>query len=134
MMGEKIGKRYRFFALVLLCLFIIEAIILLNIFSFSGLRSSLITQAKEKNLAEAARASSAIEGYIQQVRDELMTLTRLPAPAGLSIEKCRKEVSSVHQKISGITDALLLANSNGDIIACSPPSLSSGFVARCLAQ
>ncbi|MBI2139949.1 DUF835 domain-containing protein [Candidatus Woesearchaeota archaeon] len=123
-MGEKIGKRYGFFALVLLCLFIIEGIIILNVFSFSGIRSSLITQVKEKNLAEAARASSALEGYIQQVRDELMTLTKLPPQAGLSIEKCRKEVSSVHQKISGITDALLLANGNGDIIACSSPSLS----------
>ncbi len=123
-MGEKIGKGKGFLFIALSGLFVVGIILLLNILSFSKIQDSLISQVIETQLVEVQRAASQIESHIIQVKDELLTLSKLPVLESLAIERCRKGEGGIHGQIPGIIEALVRVNDQGDAIACSSPSLS----------
>ena len=123
-MGERIGKGKGFLFVVLSGLFITGIILILNILSFSKIQDGLVSQVTETQLVEVQRAASQIESHIIQVRDELLTLSKLPVLESLAIEGCKKGEGGIHGRIPGIIESLVRVNEQGDAVACSSPSLS----------
>ena len=118
-------KPNRMFVIVLVALVIIAAVIIVNVISFSGIKSLLIDQIKEKQLIETRHAANQIEEHITQVKDELVTLTKFPILKSLDISKCSGNMTIVHQNIEGKIKALLRVDKEGNVVECSTPEFSN---------
>ena len=115
-------KENRLFAVVLVGLFIVAAIILANFLSFSNVEQVIIQQIQDTQRTENTRAAQEIESHIFQIQDELQALSRAQDLNLISSERCSP--ATIHERISPAINSLARANANGEVTACSSPQIS----------
>src|SRR3989338_7136631 len=120
-MGARLVKESKVLILVLISLAIIGAVTLTDFISFSGIKFSIISQVEESQQIKTEYSASQIENHINQIRDELTTLSKFPLMKTLDLNKCSGNMEIVHQSIQGKINSLLRADKSGNVIECSSP-------------
>ena len=125
-------KSNRLLILLLLSLFIIGAVIIINLLAFANVEKAVVNQIKQNQKIETEHTVSQIEAHVNQVKDELITLSKFPVIENLDLNKCNGDMSVVHEKIKGKIESLLRVDKEGNIIECSSPKSYCYFLCFCV--